>query len=385
MEKVRVLHSITGLEGEGAQYMLLRYLGGLRDSAWSSSVLSLLAPGLLGQRVTDLSADLLSLGMTEGNVGPANLVKLAKIVRQTNPDILHGWMYHGNVAASVGTMLSLRFAPVVWSVHHSLHDMSLEKPLTRWLVRLSALLSSRTSAISYCSQISADQHEKLGFDPEKTVVIPNGIDCEEFQPVEDAKPKLLGLLSLPPERSIIGHFARFHPMKDQVRLVRAVKELLDEGYDVQGLFVGAGHVDGAVRQAAGELGIDSRISTLGVRDDVANLMPGLDVYALPSAWGEAFPLAVAEAMASGIPAVVTDVGDCSWLVGDTGAIVPASDTDALVVALKGMLDLGEQGRRELGLRARQRVIENFSLQQYVERHIALYEKALAYTRHSSRD
>jgi glycosyltransferase involved in cell wall biosynthesis len=95
-------------------------------------------------------------------------------------------------------------------------------------------------------------------------------------------------------------------------------------------------------------------------------------------------------MASGIPAVVTDVGDCSWLVGDTGAIVPPRDTDALVAALKGMLDLGEQGRRGLGLRARQRVIENFSLEQYVERHTALYEKALAAstpasTPYSSRD
>jgi glycosyltransferase involved in cell wall biosynthesis len=159
---------------------------------------------------------------------------------------------------------------------------------------------------------------------------------------------------------------------------------VQQGYDVQGLFVGAGHENGSVRQIARDLGVDARISMLGPRDDVQALMPGLDVYALSSAWGEAFPLAVTEAMACGVPAVVTDVGDCAWLVGETGIAVPRKDCAALAAALSTILDLDPGARRDLGMRARQRVIENFSLQRYVSRHQELYEGALGRTALSER-
>jgi glycosyltransferase involved in cell wall biosynthesis len=105
-------------------------------------------------------------------------------------------------------------------------------------------------------------------------------------------------------------------------------------------------------------------------------MPGFDVYALCSAWGEAFSLAAGEAMASGVPAVVTDVGDSGWLVGDTGVVVPAGYSDALAAGLMRLLRLRPDERRALGQQARRRVQENFSLSLYVERHLALYEAAL---------
>jgi glycosyltransferase involved in cell wall biosynthesis len=133
------------------------------------------------------------------------------------------------------------------------------------------------------------------------------------------------------------------------------------------------------RQIARELGIVSRISTLGVRSDVRVLMPGFDVLGLTSAWGETFSLAAGEAMASGVAAVVTNVGDCAVLVGDTGMVVPPRDTAALTAALASVLDMSPEARRELGARARRRVMENFSLQQYVAKHQTLYESALAHS------
>lgn len=375
-----VLHTITSLDVGGAQVMLARFLGRVDQNRFSSSVLSLLSPGPLAAQVEHTKSRLVSLSMTE-RPRPRDVFRLTRSISRAAPDLLHGWMYHGNVAATLGSVLGLNFSPVIWSIHHTVRDLADEKPLTRQLIRLSARLSGRTSAISYCSRVAADDHERLGFDPRRRVVIPNGTDCDQFSPAADAGAKLRHLFGLPPGRLIIGHVARFHPMKDQISLVRAISRLLAQGYDVQGVFIGEGHADGPVRRAARDLGIDDRITTPGIRGDVAELMPGFDVYALCSAWGEAFSLAVGEAMASGVPAVVTAVGDSGWLVGDSGVVVPPGDSEALAAGLIRLVGLKPAERRALGQQARRRVMENFSLSLYVDRHLELYATALGCRRH----
>lgn len=373
--QTNVLHTITGLEVGGAEFMLARFLGEVDRSAFSSTVLSLLPPGLLRERIAKTRSDVVSIGM-ERHPRPRDIVRLAQMVSRTAPDLVHGWMYHGNVAATLGSVLGLRFVPVVWSVHHAFDDLGNEKPLTRRLIRLSALLSSRATAISYCSRASADLHEKLGFDPSKRVVIPNGVDCAEFRPNEASRRAVRQLAGIPDGRLVIGHVARAHPAKDQRSLVRAIADVVGRGYDVQGVFLGEGHADGVVREAAREFGIDDRITTPGLRFDVARLVPGFDVFALGSAWGESFSLAVAEAMACGVPSVVTDVGDCGWMVGETGLVVPPRDHEALASALARLLSLSGDERRALGCAARRRVTAHFSLALYVSRHLDLYDLAL---------
>jgi glycosyltransferase involved in cell wall biosynthesis len=378
--RTSVLHTITSLDVGGAQVMLARFLGQVDQNRFSSSVLSLLSPGPLAAQVEHTKSGLVSLSMTE-RPRPRDVFRLTRSISRAAPDLLHGWMYHGNLAATLGSVLGLNFSPVIWSIHHTVRDLADEKPLTRHLIRLSARLSGRASAISYCSRVAADDHERLGFDPRRRVVIPNGTDCDQFSPSADAGAKLRHLFGLPAGRLIIGHVARFHPMKDQISLVRAISRVLAQGYDVQGVFIGEGHVDGPVRVAARELGIDDRITTPGIRSDVADLMPGFDVYALCSAWGEAFSLAVGEAMASGVPAVVTAVGDSGWLVGGSGVVVPPGDSDALAAGLIRLVGLEPAGRRALGQQARRRVMENFSLSLYVDRHLELYGTALGCRRH----
>lgn len=354
--------------------MLVRFLDSLNRSAFRSNVLSLMRPGPLQEKLAALRIAPYSLGMDQGGVRLSNVFALRKVVRDLHPHILHGWMYHGNVAASFASLAGSSSIPVVWSIHHSVNDIMAEKPLTRHLIRLCAQLSRWTDAICYCSHTAADQHERLGFDARRRIVIPNGINCDEFKPDPGAKSRLRALLGLPSTRRIVGNVARSHPMKDQPRLVCAIGQLIDRGYDLHGLFIGPGAQDAAVLNTARELGIADRITALDARGDVQALMPGLDVYASSSAWGEAFPLAVTEAMASGVPAVVTDLGDCRWLVGDTGAVVPPKDTEALAEALRIMLDLTPCELQQRGETARARVAEHFSLRQYVARHQELYRQ-----------
>lgn len=371
----KVLHTITGLNVGGAEYMLTRLLEQLDGSPFSSTVLSLLPPGLLQPRVLRAKVGVVSVGM-DRRPRPLDAVRLARLVSRSRPDLIHGWMYHGNAAATLGSILGITFVPIVWSIHHSVPDIENENSLTRRVIAISARLSSRVAAISYCSRVAADDHERLGFDPSRRVVIPNGIDCSEFRPAPDRGERLRKLIGIPSRRLIVGHVARDHPMKNPTMIVRSIKRLVHRGHDVQGVFVGEGHLEGPVRQTARELGINDRVTTLGVRSDVHDLLPGFDVFALSSLWGEAFSLSVGEAMACGVPAIVTSLGDCGWLVGSTGVVVPPTDEDAFAAGLESLVVMSAEDRRALGEKARQRVIDNFSLALYVRRHLELYRCAL---------
>jgi glycosyltransferase involved in cell wall biosynthesis len=379
-EARRVLHAITGLNVGGAEYMLARFLARLDRHAYASSVLSMLKPGPVAPKIEATGAAVTSLGMSGSTLMPRHVLRLSSLVKATAPDLLHGWMYHGNVAASLAVLVGRRRTPVIWSIHHSLDDIRNEKLKTRLVIRGLAKLSSHTAAISYCSRISADQHEAIGFDPARRAVIPNGIDVEGFTIRPALRGKLRALLGVGPERFVVGNVARCHPMKDQVNLVRAIGLLAGQGLDVHGVFIGHGHENGAVEGAARELGITDRITILGVRGDVVDLLPGMDAFAQSSAWGEAFPLSLGEAMACGVPSVATDVGDTAWLLGREGHVVPPRNSEALASALGAIYQMNSDARAALGERARQRVVENFSLRLYVDRHVDLYERALAHRR-----
>jgi glycosyltransferase involved in cell wall biosynthesis len=375
MQKRRIMNCITGLNIGGAEFMLVRYLENIDRARFESSVISLLAPGVLKRQIGELGVPLAALGMLQSQPKLSALVTLRRQITSANPDLVHGWMYHGNLAASLGTVFA-RKRPVIWSIHHSLDDIRNENRMTRWLIRFSAALSGSTAAIIYCSSVSAEQHEKLGFDPSKRVIIPNGIDCDVFKPSAEAGSMLRALLGIPAQRLIIGNAARAHPMKDHANLVRAADLLLKQGMDIQLLIIGAGHEAGEAKRVAGELGIADRVSYLGPRNDVHALLAGIDIYASSSAWGEAFPLAVAEAMSCGIPAVATRLGDCAHLIGVPEGIVPPRDPHALASALAGLGRLSREDRVALGLRGRDRVLRNFSMARYVARHATLYEQAL---------
>ena len=375
---MKVLHCITSTGVGGAQVMLLRYLRSLGHQARQHAVISLMPPGAIGDDISALGVPMFSAEMQKGSTSLMALFKLRKITRQVAPDILHGWMYHGNLAASLTALGMKRLPPVIWDVHHSLQDPKNESRSTRRIINASRRVSGRLAGITYCSGISAEQHRAYGYSQHHSKVISNGIDTKEFRPDPTAQAALRLLAGIPENRKIIGNVGRDHPMKDQARMVAAVSRLINQGYDVHALLLGAGQDCGSAKKAAAELGIEDRVTTLAERRDIPRIIAGFDIFLLPSAWGEAFPLAVCEAMACEVPAVVTDVGDSGWIVGDPEFVVRPADTDAQAAALARLLDIGDADRKAIGLAARVRIQNNFSMDRYVAAREEFYEASLAF-------
>jgi glycosyltransferase involved in cell wall biosynthesis len=374
--ELSVLHVITGVTMGGAEMMLFRLLARGDRGRFSPMVVSLLAPGAVGERISAMDVPLLSLGMRQERPLSTAMLRLIPVARSLRPSLIQGWMYHGNLAASGCALLSGRRLPVIWNVRHSIHDMAHENRLTRGFIRLGAALSSSTRAIIYNSRLSASQHEALGYDSDRTVVIPNGFDCQLFRPRPEMAQWLRHEANINPGRVLVGMVARNHPQKDSGNLIKATALLAERGIDVHVVIVGPGfdtdnaEVMGAIAQA----GLAGRVSLLGQRHDIPDIVAGLDIATLPSAWGEGFPNVLGEAMACGVPCVTTDIGDSAWIVGHAGIVVPPRDAEALADALGRLVALGCEGRRQLGVAARARVIEHFEVDDIVGRYQGLYER-----------
>jgi glycosyltransferase involved in cell wall biosynthesis len=112
---------------------------------------------------------------------------------------------------------------------------------------------------------------------------------------------------------------------------------------------------------AGDANLATRIHFLGERMDLPRLTAALDIACSSSAFGEGFPNVVAEAMCSGVPCVVTDVGDSAWLLRDAGRVVPSGRPEALAAALKEVMSLPAPERAALGAAGRQRILNHFAL------------------------
>lgn len=298
---------------------------------------------------------------------------LRRAIESEKPDVVHGWMHHGNLAATVA-MTKLTRVKHVWAVHQSFNGYSLESRAARVGIRLAAALSWQPKRIIYVSRVAARQYEAIGFRASKSVVIPNGIDCGRFHPDEATRNSLRHQLGIDLDAVVIGMVARWHPMKDHTTLLSACAAVLRKVPGVRVVLVGR-NVDGGnpyIASIIESLGLERATILLGERHDMERLYNVFDVLAL-SSWGEAFPLVLCEAMASGVPCVTTDVGDSSWIVGSAGKSVSPRNPDALGSAILELIDLGRNGRKRLGSIARARIVDHFDINTIANRYLDIYK------------
>ena len=379
VQDLLVLDVITGLDVGGAEAMLAKIIE-THEFGIRHRVISLQPPGPLGRRIAARSGLIDSLNMRRGLPGPAAVARLLAAVRAAKPELIQGWMYHGNLAASAAC-LARRNVPLIWNIRHSLTDMALEKPLTRAIIRLSARISRRPAAIIYNSHAAARQHAALGFDASRAVIIPNGFDCDHYRPRHGARDDLVQLFGIDPKAMIVGMVARQHPMKDHRNLVDAVVRCRRRGIDLHLLLVGAGmdHPPADLARAIFPALPIERVTLSPARLDVADWLPGLDLLALPSAWGESFPNILGEAMACGVPCVATDVGDSALILDGAGLIVRPGDSLALANALEAFARMTPEERRRRGQLGRDRVQAHYTLSSVARAYSELYAEAYART------
>ncbi len=373
---IRVCHIITGLYAHGAERMLHKLLSGLDRERFDPTVISLMGKGTLGPAIEAMGIPVLTVDLPRGRPHPAGLLRLIRHVQAARPDILQGWMYHGNLAASLAAHFAPGHPPVFWNIRQSLYDLGHEKRLTRWLIQLSAKVSGSAGRIIYNSATSARQHEALGFRKDRRILIPNGFGIDDFSPDPLPRNRVRREWGFTDQHIVIGLAARYHPMKDHDNFLQAAASVAARHDRVRFVLAGLNVDNGntALQQRIHELGLGGRIRLLGEIQEMRGFYQGLDIAALTSAWGEGFPNVLGEAMATGVPCVATDVGDSATIIGDTGLTVAPRHAAALSTALSTLIDAGQAKRRHWGEKARDRIIQEYALPNIIEDYAALYTR-----------
>lgn len=372
---MKVVHVITCLDTGGGNVMLYRLLSHTDPAVLESEVISLTDIGPIGHRIRILGVPVRAIGMRRGSPNPWGVVKLARWLRQDAPDVVQTWGYHADLVGGLATRLAGRI-PVVWGIHHTTFDPQGTKRMTVWTAKACGRLSrSLATRIVCCSQASGPVHAALGYDSDRMTVIHNGFDLSLFKPDLAARQAVREELGIPGNAPLIGLIARFDPQKDHRNFILAAGLLHVQMPECHFLLCGHGiNWDNLeLDRWIGAAGIGHRCHLLGERADVPRLTAALDIASTASSFGEAFPLVIGEAMACGVPCVVTDVGDSALLVGDTGRVVPPRNPQALADGWMSLLcDIKPEERRRLGLAARQRIEERYSIERIAAQYCRLY-------------
>ncbi|OPX84729.1 MAG: putative glycosyltransferase EpsF [Pelotomaculum sp. PtaB.Bin104] len=379
--KIKMLHIITGLNTGGAEMMLYKLLSSMDRAAFEAGVVSLMDIGAVGNKIQELGIPVQALGMRRSMPSPLDILRLFYWLRENPPHCIQTWMYHADLIGGLTAKLAGGI-PVVWGIRHGNLDPQSSKRRTIWTTRVCARLSRWLPArIICCSEASRQVHTEMGYTASKMVVIPNGFDLAAFKPDPSARAAVRKELGIPGEALLIGQVGRFDPQKDHRNFIDAAARLHSCRHDIHFLLCGdrITQDNKDLSEWIKSAGISSCCHLLGRRNDIPRLTASLDI-ASSSSYSEGSPNVIGEAMACGIPCVVTDAGDSALLVGETGKVVPPRNPRALAEAWRKLIEMGPEGRNQLGLAARHRVEEHFNLPLIVTRYEAIYEEIMGHMR-----
>jgi glycosyltransferase involved in cell wall biosynthesis len=375
--EMKIVHIISGLGVGGAETTLYNLVRHTQGTDISHVVISLSSLHSLADSIRAVGGEVPSLRL---------FVRLVRWIVELDPDVVQTWMYHadffGGMAARLariiprGRRISHPFV-LAWGIHRT------EVPTSHsFVLRTLASLCARASRYIpdltvCCAEAAYTSHVAFGYDQSRMRVIRNGFDIERFAPNLVAHQELISLLGVPDYAILIGIVGRFNPAKDFDNFLSAASLLAGRVSECHFVMVGkdVDRNNEALTAYADTPALKGRVHLLGARSDIPAVMPGFDILCLSSRT-EGLPTVVGEAMACGVPCVVTNVGDTAELVGNTGIVVPPADHVALAVALEHMVSMSGTQRRRLGEDARARIQEDFSIDACWTQYRGAYEATL---------
>ncbi|WIG56928.1 MAG: Glycosyl transferase, group 1 [Rhodanobacteraceae bacterium] len=359
----RVLFLVRSLRQGGAERQLVALACGLHRRGWPVTVVCCYGGGVFQSELENAGVPLIDLHK-RGRWDVAGFMwRLLRTLRQSDAEIVHGYMTLGNMLALLARV-ARPGTRVVWGVRSTIIDRTRRDWLSRLNFRLSRSAARLADGIIANSEAGAAHHASLGYPHARIKVIPNGIDTQRFRFDGEGRGRLRGEWRIDGGCTLVGLVGRIDPMKDHPTFLRAAALLAARDARLRFVCVGGGDpgfVQG-IRALATQLGLDARITWAGPRNDMAAVFSALDI-AVSSSCGEGFSNVIAEAMVCGRPCVVTDVGDSARIVGECGVVVGPGDPPALADAIERVArDLAQPGQAErLHAAARARIEDAYSL------------------------
>ena len=372
LSSVGICHIIVDLDVGGAEMMLKRLIESqCHNTKFRHCVITFKSVGMVGLAISSLGIEVMALNIRSFRDVPTAIWHLVCFLRASRPHIVQTWMYHADLIGGLAALLA-GCKNIIWGIRSNLI------PKRNFFTRIIVYLCAKTSfliprVIVSCAESARLRHISLGYKEEKIVVIPNGYDLAAFVPTPDLRKAMRLELGISKNAMVIGTVGRFDFLKDYKNFILAARIVAKSMPSIKFLMLGR-NIDvsnSVLMNWIVETGFSERFLLCGERDDVSNCLAAMDIFCLPSL-SEGFPNVVAEAMCMQLPCVVTDVGDSALIVRDTGLVVSPSNESALAEALLFICNLPVEKRVNLGRRAREVVVENYSITKIEQQYSNLY-------------
>ena len=359
---------------------LLRLIGD-RTAASSETrhtVISMMPLGALGRDFASANTPVVWLDFSTRPV--RSFIALCRWLRKHRPDVVNTWMYYADVAGGLAARLCGVHA-VVWGVRTTSIGGVLPHLRLRILCRLGALLSHHVPRAIVCvAEAARASHVAFGYRADRMHVVANGFDVNAFTPAKFELAASRALHAYQAHHIVVGHVGRYCNEKDHVGFLKAARLALDAEPALRFVMAGRGvsASNTVLMHCIDELGLTDHVRLLGERSDVVPVLRSFDIFCLSSTF-EGFPNVLGEAMAMGLPCVTTDAGDARVLAGRPGegvSVVPVSNPQALANALLALAQLRPEQRAELGAAARERVVNNYTVDVMRRQFEAVYRNAI---------
>lgn len=373
----RVLHVINAFQMGGAERMLVNLFRVLERRGISDFHVCVLGPeGWYYQEYTPPHAPTY-LDYTGTWRNPAAMRRLVHdlrdVIAKVAPEIVHSHLWFSHFVSAMAAEGPAHIA----HIHNTWDWMQFDRPgyRLRGTLYKRALRKSNARFIACSDAAGAYHHTQLGIGHELMRTIEYGIDTEQFSP----RPAGSEVAAIP----VVGVAGRFVPEKGHMQLIHAAHLLKQRGVAFKLRIAGGGPLKPQYEALISDLDVSDKVDLVGSVRDMPAFYQSLDVYVQPSLSAEGLPLAILEALASGIPVVATDVAGAREAIrdGEEGRLLSKPTPDLLADALTQALT-DPDWRLDAGRRARQRIEERFSATYMTDRVLNYYQDLLSVPAHA---
>jgi len=356
MAKINILHILQNSNIGGVQQQLLSILKAYDRDLMNPTVCCFKAKGEIGRRMEESGVEVVDFHVERHyRFSPGIIRRLYTVMKERDIHVVRAHKYSASLYGRIAAKLA-GVPVVITSVHGNYRkDLRLERKIAN---KLLSRVTDRIVAMS--ESIRADIIKYDGIDPEKVLVIRNGVDTVVFSPQATAGDIREGL-ALKDNDTVIGFVGRLVPAKGLQHLIAAFESVRKETGQVKLLIAGSGQLMDPLKAMARDKGLSNDIIFLGERTDIPQLLGVMDIFVMPSI-AEGLPNALLEAMAAARPVVVTSAGGMGEIIQDgvNGLVVPVGNEAALSEGL-GKLVKNRSLAEALGTAARQGIENKYSI------------------------
>ncbi len=371
-----IAHVIYQLGVGGLENGVVNLINNMPSDKYRHAIICLTTSTDFQSRLNRDNVDIYQLHKQSGQDWKS-FVRLYRLLKEIQPSI-----FHTRNLGAIEYQISAFLAHIKFRVHGEhgwdVFDPRGETKKYQWIRRVLNLFIHQFIPLS--KELEEYLLNKVGISPKKISRICNGVDTNIFYPSNGKKQPLVDCpFAFNKQEIYIGCVGRMHGVKDQLTLVRAFIKVLKDFPELKKkarlILIGEGPLRPKAEQLLADENLQEIVWLPGKRDDIADIMRCLDIFVLPSA-AEGISNTILEAMATGLPVIATNVGGNPELVieGETGSLVEKQNPIMMAQCLANYLE-NNMMREQQGHNARQRVMEQFSLNKMVTSYLEVYDSA----------